>query len=208
MPLQNREQPDGEIVATSALGMMFGNRGGKFHDPQTKTLHPKTRWASKHWICCALKFKDYSHPVMGKRYTGLFFLDEVTALAAGHRPCFECRRADAVNFAEHWQKAQGLAERPKVGVMDTVLHAQRLDGRAKKKYYGLWVDLPDGAVVKIKNELIAKRNGNAFAWSFNGYTPATYPTRFPLATVLTPPAILDVLEAGYTPQWHPSTEVH
>ena len=75
---------------------MMGNRGGKFHRDD-KTLG-KRRWASQHWICCDMHYKDMKHEAMGKGYTSLFFLDEVTALAAGHRPCFFCRRADAKSF--------------------------------------------------------------------------------------------------------------
>ena len=84
MPLQNRVQPDGSIVAVPERGTMLGNRGGKFHRPD-KTLG-KRRWASRHWIACELRYKDMHHEPMGEGYTSLFFLDEVTALAAGHRP--------------------------------------------------------------------------------------------------------------------------
>ena len=93
MALQNRVTPFGELIATPARGLMFGNRGGRFHrDDQTLGLR---RWASRHWICCDLHYKGHHHEPMGKGYTSLFFLDEVTALAAGHRPCFYCRHADA-----------------------------------------------------------------------------------------------------------------
>ncbi len=91
MPLQNRVLPDGQIVAHSARGAFMGNRGGRFHDPETRTLTTR-RWASRQWIICVLDFKHRHREVMGHGYTELFFLDEVTALAAGHRPCFECRR--------------------------------------------------------------------------------------------------------------------
>src|SRR5947199_10356022 len=94
MPLQNRVTPFGELIAISARGTMFGNRGGRFHRDD-RTLGAR-RWASRQWICCVLSFKGRRHSVWGPTsYTDLFFLDEVTALAAGHRPCFECLRADA-----------------------------------------------------------------------------------------------------------------
>src|SRR3954468_5791449 len=96
MPLQNRVTPFGEIVAITARGTMMGNRGGRFHRPD-RTLG-RRRWASHHWICCELHFKGHHHEPMGNGYTSLFFLDEVTALPAGHRPCFYCRRAEAKRF--------------------------------------------------------------------------------------------------------------
>src|SRR4029078_5957202 len=97
MPLQNRVNPFGDLFATPARGALFGNRGGKFHrDGKTLGLR---RWVSRRWICGVLKFKGRQRNVWGRSYTELFFLDEVTAFAAGHRPCFECRRQDAEPFA-------------------------------------------------------------------------------------------------------------
>ena len=93
---------------------MMGNRGGKFHRDD-KTLG-KRRWASHHWICCDLHFKQRRHEAMGQGYTSLFFLDEVTALAAGHRPCFECRRKEAKAFLKD-QRVDGF---------DRQLHQERL----------------------------------------------------------------------------------
>ncbi len=98
MPLQNRVTPYGDLVATPARGLFLGNRGGRFHT-DAKTLSAR-RWASRQWICCVLDFKGRQRDVWGRFYTELFFLDEPTALAAGHRPCFECRRKDAQDFAE------------------------------------------------------------------------------------------------------------
>ncbi len=101
MPLQNRVDPFGELFADSSRGQLFGNRGGRFHtDDRTLT---QRRWVSRTWICCVLEFKGRQRDVWGRYYTELFFLDEVTALAAGHRPCFECRRKDAAAFAEFWR---------------------------------------------------------------------------------------------------------
>src|SRR3954452_1183760 len=100
----------------------MGNRGGRFHtDDQTLT---KRGWASRQWICCVLEFKSRQRDVWGRYYTELFFLDEVTALAAGHRPCFECRRAEAEAFAAAWARAASNRKRPSAPEMDVVLHAQ------------------------------------------------------------------------------------
>src|SRR6201995_2502538 len=119
MPLQNRIDPFGELFATPARGTMFGNRGGRIHTDGTRLT--KTRWPSRQWICCLLDFKGRQRDVWGRYYTELFFLDEVTALAAGHRPCFECRRTDAEAFAEAWRVARRQAVRASAGALDAGL---------------------------------------------------------------------------------------
>src|SRR6185369_7421574 len=144
MSLQNRVTPFGELISTSARGTLMGNRGGKFH-AANRTL-TKRRWASRQWICCVLDFKNRQRNVWGRYYTELFFLDEVTALAAGHRPCFECRRADALAFAEAFGKP---GHRPSAPDMDVVLHAERLDGRQKRVHRRLLDELPDGAMITL-----------------------------------------------------------
>ena len=126
MPLQNRVSPFGDLYASSARGLFMGNRGGRFHT-DAKTLTAR-RWASRQWICCVLDFKGRRRDVWGRFYTEVFFLDEPTALAAGHRPCFECRRSDAETFAETWREARKRGRRPSAGEMDAVLHSERLAG--------------------------------------------------------------------------------
>jgi hypothetical protein len=143
MPLQNRVDPLGELFADAARGLFMGNRGGRFHDERKLG---RRRWASRQWICCRLQFKNRHREVWGDGYTELFFLDEPTALAAGHRPCFECRREDARAFAACWQHAFSLAAAPRAAMMDEVLHAQRLDGRSKRIHRRMIDDLPDGAL--------------------------------------------------------------
>jgi len=202
MPLQNRVDPFGELFATPARGTLFGNRGGRFHtDAQTLT---RRRWASRQWICCVLKFKNRQRDVWGRYYTELFFLDEVTALAAGHRPCFECRRKEAEAFAEHWRRTFKLRERPRAGAMDDVLHAERLDGRAKRRHRRKIDELPDGAVIAIGEGAFALRGGALLPWTPSGYAARQRRPRGTTVDVLTPPAILAVLAAGYHPRWHPS----
>src|SRR5215469_18421701 len=125
MPLQNRVDPFGELCAVEMRGLFFGNRGGRFHRDD-RTLS-RRRWTSRAWICCRLEFKGRHREVWGKGYTELFFLDEPTALSAGHRPCFECRRADAVAFAAAWARGHGLKAAPRAGEMAAVLQPQRLD---------------------------------------------------------------------------------
>src|SRR5206468_7099731 len=149
MALQNRVDPFGRLIATPARGTLFGNRGGRFHRADL-TLGQR-RWASRQWICCVLRFKGRHRDVWGRGYTELFFLDEVTALAAGHRPCFECRRADAKAFAEFWAVGNGGAI-PHAPEMDIVLQSERLDGRAKRMHDMPIEDLPDGAMLALAGE--------------------------------------------------------
>jgi hypothetical protein len=125
MPLQNRVSPFGDIVAIPQRGMFTGNRG-IIHDPATRTLLKK-RWAAKAWLICLCEYRGRRRAVMGDRsWTELFFLDEAIALAAGHRPCFFCRRRAAESFRVAWAKARGEGE-PLAAEMDAVLHAERLD---------------------------------------------------------------------------------
>lgn len=201
MPLQNRVTPFGELIATPARGLMFGNRGGRFHRDD-RTLGQR-RWASRQWICCVLSFKGRRHNVWGpSSYTDLFFLDEVTALAAGHRPCFECRRAAAKSFAETWALTKG-SDFPYVDEMDRVLQAERVDGRAKRTHTMPFGELTDATMVAIDDGAYAVRGAHLLRWSESGYTGKIARPRG-TATVLTPPSIVVVLSAGYRPQWHAS----
>ena len=193
MTLQNRVDPWGEIVAAPQRGTMMGNRGGKFHRDD-RTLG-KRRWASRHWICCDLHYKGAHHEAMGKGYTSLFFLDEVTALAAGHRPCFFCRRAEAKSF---------LGDMP-VDVFDRQLHGVRLASRATLPSLRLERDdLPDGAMVEIDGEAFVVNGAHLLRWSFGGYTQAIPRKPSMRARLLTPPSIVSILRGGYEPRWHES----
>jgi hypothetical protein len=204
MPLQNRVNPFGELFATPARGTLFGNRGGRFHtDARTLTAR---RWASRQWICCVLDFKGRQRDVWGRFYTELFFLDEPTALAAGHRPCFECRRKDAEAFAEAWRKARRLATRPFADEMDEVLHRERLHGRAKRTHRRNIDTLPDGAFVVLDDAAFAVRGDTLLRWTPQGYAGRSTRPRGAVVDVLTPPAILAVLSAGYLPRWHRSAD--
>jgi hypothetical protein len=202
MPLQNRVSPFGELFASSLRGGFFGNRGGKFHRDD-RTLGSRRHYVSKAWICCVLSFKGRQRDVWGRYYTELFFMDEPTALAAGHRPCFECRRAKANVFAE---KFSGRGGRKTAGEMDLILHAERLqkDGRSKRLHPVSLPDLPDGAFVTLgENESFAVKGKRLLRWSPGGYCEAV---KRPSgrAMMLTPPAITKVLARGYEPHWHES----
>src|SRR6201996_3179999 len=191
MPLQNRVDPFGELKAVPARGTLFGNRGGRFHTDD-KTLTNR-RWASRQWTCCVLDFKGRQRDVWGRYYTELFFLDEPTALAAGHRPCFECRRGDAEDFAERWREAHRLVAPPLADAMDDVLHRERLKGREKLVHRGAIDALPDGAFVALDGAPFAVRGDALLRWTPQGYDARKPRPRGSDVDVLTPPAILAVL---------------
>jgi hypothetical protein len=194
--LQNRVDPFGALVATPERGSWLGNRGGRFHCERTLTI-PGRPWATKQWICCVLSFKGRQRQVWGRGYTELFFRDEATALAAGHRPCFECRRADAVAFSAAWGRARGTPP-PRAPEMDAVLHAERLDGRGKRTHRMALADMPDGAMVARDGAAWLVRGDALLPWSFGGYG-GTVKRPGGMADVLTPPSIVDSLRAGYVP---------
>ena len=193
-PLSNRVDPFGDLHAVAARGALMGNRGGRFHNPD-RTLGAR-RWASRQWIACLCAFKGRRRDVWGRGYTELFFLDEATAFAAGHRPCFECRRAAASAFAVAFG-APGAPSR--AAEMDRILHAERLDGRAKRRARRAVETLPDGAFVAIENAPWLVLADVIRPWSFAGYGAARPRPKGILADVLTPPAILAAFANGYAP---------
>ncbi len=179
----------------------MGNRGGRLHDDARKLTG--RRWTSRAWICCQLEFNSRHRKVWGNGYTELFFLDEVTALAAGHRPCFECRRKDAEQFALMFS---GKKKRAKASAMDIVLHTERLDGKNKRLHRRALDDLPDGAMIAIDDEAFAVRGKHLLRWTPKGYASMRPRPRGIRADVLTPPSMLAVLKAGFAPLWHPSAQ--
>jgi len=214
MPLQNRVDPFGAIHAVPDRGLFMGNRG-IIHDPGTKKLLKK-RWALPAWIICACQFRNVRREPMGRNrpggkagWTELFFLDEVTALAAGHRPCFFCRRESASDFVNRFGEAHGIAE-PRAPMVDKRLHKERLasGGTLPAVAADELVSLPDGAMVADGDAAYALRGGKAMRWSFAGYG---YRTAFEKLAgrpmrVLTPATSISVLRQGYSPVWHPSAD--
>ncbi len=200
MPLQNRVTPFGDIIVTAHRGLFTGNRG-IIHDPATKTLLRK-RWSNPAWITCLCEFRGRWREVMGGRsWTELFFLDEATAFAAGHRPCFYCRREDAMRFRAAWEQGNG-ASRVLARDMDAVLHRERLD-HGKKRLHPLPTpldELPDGAMVQESGESYLVAQGRAFKWSPAGYRKVD--GALTDATLLTPPSTLRAFGAGYRPVLH------
>lgn len=199
MPRQNRVNPFGEIFATSAKGAFMGNRG-RLHDAAKTIVRP---WNGKAWVTCALQFNGYrrSEMMAPDSYTELFFLDEATALAAGHRPCAQCRNADYKAFKTRFAAAQAAhgARVTSAGQMDHVLHAERRAARAAARP----ADLPDGAIVELGGDAWLTLGGELRRW-----TPEDYAERQPFPAteipVLTPPTTVAVLAAGYPVRLHAS----
>jgi hypothetical protein len=203
-PLQNRVLPTGEIVADPARGTLMGNRGCLHGTGRELGV---ARWRSRLWICCTLIWKDvHRDPMPPGRWTALFFLDEATALAAGHRPCAYCRRADFLAYAEAWRSAQSLARRPWAYEMDARLHDERVESRTRRQITrpARCGDLPAGTMVRHDGIVGLVWQRRFLPWANTGYGSALpLPDRVEL---LTPPASVAALRAGYRPALHPSAE--
>jgi hypothetical protein len=193
-PLQNRVDPFGELHAVPMRGGMMGNRGGRLHrDDQTLG---RSRWKNKHWLICVCEFKGRRRDVWGQYYTELFFLDEPTALAAGHRPCFECRRQAAKAFIAAFPGAPSHVE-----AMDEALHCERIENRRKGTWRTRLGDLPDGVMIARDGRAFAVRLGALLSWSFAGYGARAPLERDTVVEVLTPASTVAALKGGYRPLW-------
>ena len=199
MALQNRVTPFGDIIATPSRGTMLGNRG-ILHD-ENKTIVRSSQ--VRRWICCVLEFKGIRRTIMKPRsYTELFFLDEATAIAAGHRPCFECRRPAALRFQLAWATAHG--GRAMADEMDARLGSdRRLRGGQKKTFVTDVGALPDGAFLARDGAAWLRHRGELLRWTPAGYCDRHVARSGPV-DVLTPQAMIAVLRAGYEPLVHPS----
>jgi hypothetical protein len=193
VPLQNRVTPLGELIASPERGLVYGNRGC-LHDAEGRI---RRRFATRRWIACRLRFRGWHRePLMQPgRFTELFFLDEATAFAAGHRPCALCRREDYRRFTALWPGAPGA------DAIDARLHGERL----REHRPAPLAELPDGTFVRHGGEPWLVRGGELLHW-----TPAGYAERTPRvgnAPVITPPSLVTVLRAGWegaVPLLHPS----
>jgi hypothetical protein len=195
-PLQNRVTPFGDIVAAEGRGLFMGNRG-VLHDEGRRLV----RFSQvRRWIICRLEFRGrHRHVMTPGSYTELFFLDEAVALAAGHRPCAECRHDDYVQFRQAWA---GRGQTPTADDMDRTLHGERLAApRTKRTYRARTSALPDGVYVAIDAAAWLLWNGAAYRWSAAGYVERR-PRPRGAVTVLTPRTTVAALQAGYRPQVH------
>jgi hypothetical protein len=198
--LQNRVDPSGNIIKTPARGALMGNRG-LLHNAQQQVLRP---FRLKAWITCVLEFKGRKRSVMSPGlYTELFFLDEATSFSAGHRPCFECRRVDALLFKSHWLSGNpeyGFDDRTSINEIDTIIHAQRMDRQGGKvTYEATLADLPTGTFVVHEGQPWLVRDGLLFLWSPFGYGPGMTLPDNEKAAVLTPRSVVNAFKSGYLP---------
>ena len=198
MSRQNRVTPRGELIAVDARGTFMGNRGC-LHDAAGRI---RRAWQLKRWIICEPEFKGRHRPVMQPgRYTELFFLDEATALAAGHRPCAECRRPAFLAFLAAWAAGRPGGETPRTPALDEVLHRER----TAPPWQAPLDTLPDGAFVALPGDPrpFLVLGGALLAWTPGGYTD--HVARPPAAVeVLTPRSTVEALRAGYRPVLHPT----
>ncbi len=205
MTLQNRVTPLGELVSDPARGLVYGNRGC-LHDQAGRI---RRRYNGKRWIACRLRFRGWRrHPLMQPgRFTELFFLDEATAFAAGHRPCALCRREDYERFTETWREhhpGQRGAD-----TLDAQLHGERVDPatRGQLRHRAALDALPDGAFVLWEGEPRLVLGGQLLRWTAGGYmAPRPRPARSE-AELITPPSLVDILRSGWrplVPLLHPS----
>jgi hypothetical protein len=204
MPLQNRVTPLGELIADSARGLVYGNRGC-LHDAEGRI---RRRWATSRWIACRLEFKGRRRTPLLRpgRYTELFFLDEATALAAGHRPCAECRRADYDRLVALWRELH--PGKQGADAIDERLHAERVEPQTgERRFHTVRLEeLPDGAVVLHGGAPWLVRGGQLLRWTVAGYTDRTARPRGE-AQLVTPTSLLALLrteEERLVPLLHPS----
>ena len=203
-PLQNRVTPTGDIVSVPARGTLMGNRGC-LHRPD-RTLGT-TRWRSKLWICCVLDWQGRKRdPMPPGRWTALFFLDEATALAAGHRPCGYCRRPAYRAYAEAWRAARDLAQPLHAVEMDAQLHAERVESRSRRQrtHQAVAGSLPDGVMIRHDGGPALLTGGRVLPWSFAGYQTSVSLDHGATVEVLTPPSSVAAIAKGYRPVLHPS----
>lgn len=203
MPLENRVTPTGTIERNSARGTLMGNRG-VLHTPKKEL---KRQFKTKAWITCVLEFKGRKRELMSRDlYTELFFLDEVTAFSAGHRPCAECRRTRYNEFRDAWIRANNeegdtVIRAPQ---MDGVLHAERLDGGQKVTWPHSLADLPHGTMFQSGEETYALCDGEVLKWDFEGYSAAIQEDIPKTVDVLTPRSVVNIFRSGFRPEFHPS----
>ena len=202
-PRQNRVDPWSRLVATSARGQRFGNRGC-LHNDAGRIVRD---YQGARWIICVLEFRGRHRALMQPgRYTELFFMDEATALAAGHRPCAECQRARYNLYRDFWAKAHGSPARLPATEIDAALHAARwADGR-KVTYHATLRDLPAGTMVAALDDDTPHllHQGQLWQWDFMGYTLGPSWDTATTVRVLTPRPTVALLAAGYPVQFHPS----
>lgn len=206
MPLQNRIDPWGHLHAANARGSLMGNRG-KLHNEQRQIIRD---WQRLPWVTCALEFKGRKREVFApSTYSELFFLDEATAFAAGHRPCASCRRERYDEFKASWlaaNRARFSLTNESIGEIDKLLHAERVNVNGTKVTFEAPLrELPLGALFEINGESFLVWRKGLKRWSFSGYSSQeTQPSSSTLVRVLTPESIIRTFAGGFFPAVHES----
>jgi hypothetical protein len=203
MPLQNRVDPWGIISAVSARGTLLGNRG-ILHNEKRQIVKP---YQHQSWVTCKLKFKDRRRKLMSQgTYTELFFLDESTAFAAGHRPCCECRRERYTEFKDYWARANlyKYGNDIKISIINKIMHKERIKKRIKITYKSNIKDLPDGTIFSSNGAAYLIFKSKIYFWSFEGYSLQNniyFPGK---VDILTPKSIINAFKLGFKPEVHKS----
>lgn len=204
MSRQNRVDPWGQLNAVTAKGALLGNRG-ILHNDQEQII---TQWRSKAWLTCQIQFMERKSTVFEPNsYSQLFFVDEATAFAAGHRPCAECRRERFNEFKAAWIEANReliQGENPTIADIDKVIHAERVtEEKRKRTFVAQLGSLPAGAMIDVDGTPLLVWRGKLLPWSFDGYgkSQASLPSSTSVQ-VLTPASVVRVFASGFTPQVH------
>lgn len=199
--MQNRVDPFGNIITTKARGLWMGNRG-KIHNDEKQITHA---FKLKAWLICRLEFNGRHRQLMGTNtYTELFFLDEATAFAAGHRPCFECRRNDFMAFKSAWLKANpkyGFTEQTSIQKIDEILHKERINEDGTKHTYQEHIsNMPGGSFISLDNIAYLVFNNELFLWTPFGYKKQQPKIISDIVKVLTPSSVVNMFRGSYLPQ--------
>ncbi|MBM7457269.1 hypothetical protein HNR62_003181 [Oceanisphaera litoralis] len=203
MSLQNRVDPWGKLNSVDARGAWMGNRG-ILHNQNKEIIAP---WRHKAWIICKLDFKGRQREIFSNNsYSELFFMDEATALSAGHRPCAECNREKYKEFKSAWCAANAKEPSIPVSQIDKKLHTERTIRGGGKVTVGMpFAEIPDGAFIDLENKALLRWRGVLWHWGWNGYERYdSKPAASDLVNVLTPQSIVKALLHGFRPQVHES----
>ena len=199
--LQNRVTPFGEIIKSKARGNLMGNRG-VIHNDRGEIAH---MFRHKAWISCVLEFKGRRRTVMTPgHWTELFFLDEATAFAAGHRPCFECRKEDANRFKSCWisgNPTYDFTMKTSIREIDEVIHRERID-KAKQKvtHNRTSSEIPEGTFIEVDSRPYLFKSGKLHLWTPFGYEDVIPLLGVTTHTLLTPSSVVNAFRAGYEPK--------
>ncbi|MCA0327328.1 MAG: hypothetical protein LCH89_17260 [Proteobacteria bacterium] len=204
--LENRVNPWGQLCAVADRGSLMGNRG-ILHGSSNEILR---QWAHKSWVTCLLSYKGIKRPkpFSPGNYSELFFLDEATAFAAGHRPCTFCQRERSMSFKKAWLSANVPIEQQsnfRLSSLDAQLHQERVaNGGSKNTYEAHVSELPNGTIFQHSGHAYLIADGACRQWSFQGYAVSQSPPSSAMVSVLTPRSVVAAFLQGFQPKVHPA----